>query len=463
MQRLIPYWPYLLYSIVGIATIFGFDGTADSGDSIMHYLISRHAPQHPQFFLDHWAKPVFVILSCAWAQFGMVGMKFFNLTVTLLAARFTQLLADRLGIANSWTIPVFFLFAPLNYIVTFSGLTEPLFSLFLALALWLAVQNRHEWAGVAVSFLPFVRSEGLLMVAVFLCLYIFSARWKAAIATCSGHILFTLAGFLAGKDLLWTITEIPYASANSPYGHGDLLSFPNGMIFVLGIPLLILFLIGFLVLVQHMLSSVDDRNMMFLIGGSFLALFLFHTFAWAFGMFNSMGLRRVMVAVMPSMVVMVLLGFNLLVENRFWKNTSMKRAVKALILTTIVLFPFTENHAAIHWDRSLSLRPDQMLEKKAGELLEKQPAKGHHVHSSPYLSVVLGHDHFDPNVRTSLCSWSLSILRHNDIVVWNNWSDQKCDPMPLERLRSEPRLKQLDSFQTSNAERSFQLVVFRYE
>lgn len=464
MQRLTQYWPYLIYSMVGIATIFGFDGTADSGDSITHYLISRHAPQHPQLFLDHWAKPVFVILSCAWAQFGIVGMKFFNLTVTLLAARFTQLLAQRIGIANDWTIPVFFLFAPLNYVVTFSGLTEPLFSLFLAVALCLAAQDRQEWAAVVVSFLPFVRSEGLLMVAVFLCLFIFLARWKAAIATLSGHMLFTIIGLLAGKDLLWTITEIPYASINSPYGHGDLTSFPAGLVFVLGIPLLILFLFGFLVLVLRLVGASGDKSMMFLIGASFMALFLFHTLAWTFGMFNSMGLKRVMVAVMPSMAIMVLLGFNLLTENRFWKSTTVKRTVKVVILLTIVLFPFTENHAAIHWNRNVSLHPDQLLEQHAGELILKNSTDNQrHLYSSHYLSVVLDLDHFDPNVRTALCSWSFSDMRHDDIVVWNNWTEQHCEPVSLERLQSEPRLKQLGSFQTTTSARSFQLVVFRYE
>src|ERR1035437_8661441 len=54
------------------------NGTCDSGDSLSHFLFSKYAFIHPENFLNHWAKPLFVLLSAPFAQFGFVGIKLFN-------------------------------------------------------------------------------------------------------------------------------------------------------------------------------------------------------------------------------------------------------------------------------------------------------------------------------------------------------------------------------------------------
>ena len=60
-----------------------FDGTGGSGDSIHHYLYAKYATAHPENFFNHWAKPLYVLLACSFAQFGFVGMKIFNALVAL--------------------------------------------------------------------------------------------------------------------------------------------------------------------------------------------------------------------------------------------------------------------------------------------------------------------------------------------------------------------------------------------
>ena len=65
---------FIVLCLVAIFT----NGTGDAGDSVQHYLFSKSAFKHPELFLDHWAKPIFVLLSAPFAQLGFVGMKIFN-------------------------------------------------------------------------------------------------------------------------------------------------------------------------------------------------------------------------------------------------------------------------------------------------------------------------------------------------------------------------------------------------
>ena len=85
-----------LYAGCAVATILFFNGTGDEGDSVHHYLFARYAPLHPALFMDHWAKPLYVLLACPFAQFGFVGAKIFNVLAMMGAMWFTYLTAQAL-------------------------------------------------------------------------------------------------------------------------------------------------------------------------------------------------------------------------------------------------------------------------------------------------------------------------------------------------------------------------------
>ena len=116
--------------LAGLICIFLFNGTADAGDSIYHYLFARYAPTHIELYFDHWAKPVFVLLASPFAQFGFGGMKLFNVMVSVLTTYFTYRSAEKIKIANPLYVLPMMLFATMNFTIMFSGFTEPLFALF---------------------------------------------------------------------------------------------------------------------------------------------------------------------------------------------------------------------------------------------------------------------------------------------------------------------------------------------
>ena len=142
-------------SVVLFSVAILTDGTGDSGDSVTHYLFARYAFIHPTNFIDHWAKPVFVLVASGFAQFGFMGVKLMNVAIAICTAFFIFRIALKLEIKNAILAPVFLFAFPLYTISIFSGLTEPLFGLMLTLSIWLVLNNKLTAGLILISFLPF--------------------------------------------------------------------------------------------------------------------------------------------------------------------------------------------------------------------------------------------------------------------------------------------------------------------
>ena len=452
------------YAIAGIATIVLFDGTGDDGDSIMHYLFARYAPVHPVLFFDHWAKPVFVILSSPFAQFGFSGMKVFNLFVSLLTFYLTYRTARRLGIRNPVAIIIFLVFTPLYYVLTYSGLTEPLFALFLAGSLFLAVHNAGFAAAIVVSFMPFVRSEGLIILGVFGLWFMVSGQWKALLPLLTGHLVFALAGLFVHHDLLWVVSKIPYASIDSKYGNGSLFHFAFQLNYVLGIPLLFLFAVGLFSYVWHWIKKTGKVKIpeAILVLFGFIAFFTAHSLFWYFGLFNSMGLKRVLLGVAPLFAIIILRGFNFLASDFFQQRSWIRMIVGTCILVYIMIFPFTRNPAAINWKREMHLNGGQKMAGAVATYLRDNPAPKDTrlLFNYPYLNIALNVDPFNQATYPGLTPASLREMNLGDQLIWDNWFSVVESGVTLEMVEQTPGLSQVITFKSNEKGRNTRFEIF---
>jgi len=205
------YLVLFIYAILAALTITYCNGTGDSGDSILHYLYAKYAPVQPELYFNHWAKPLYVLLASPFAQFGFVGVKIFNVLVTLLTIFFTLKITQKLEIKNAILVSIIFICSPLYFILTFSGLTEPLFALFISISTYTALNNKFILTCIIISFLPFVRSEGLIILSVFAFYFLVKKEWKMLPLLLFGHIAYSIAGYFIYHDLFWVFTKIPYA------------------------------------------------------------------------------------------------------------------------------------------------------------------------------------------------------------------------------------------------------------
>ena len=192
-------------------------------------------------------------------------------------------------------------------------------------------------------FLPFVRSEGYLIFPLFLAVLIYRKKWKSFPILAFGTAFYTIVGSFHYNDLFWLIHQNPYKGLNyNIYGQGEFLHFINEYDLILGASIGLLFLLGLLSAVflfvqkRKNIYTENDINAFnfeehFLIYGSFLAYFFAHTIFWWKGMGSSLGLIRVMAAVIPCSALICLRGFSLIMLPVF---------VKKNLLSGLLLLPF---------------------------------------------------------------------------------------------------------------------------
>ncbi len=422
MKRII-YYILFAYVIIAIFTIIFFNGTGDAGDSILHYLFAKYAPVHPELFFDQWAKPVFVLLAFPFAHFGFNGIKVFNALLVLLTIFFTYKSAEALNIRNAVLCAVFLVFTPLYYILTFSGLTEPLFAFTVAFILFLSVEHKYIAAGIILSFLPFIRSEGYIIMGVFLFYLIIKKQWRVIPYLLVGSAAYTISGVFFHHDIFWVFKRIPYANMSSPYGSGKIFHFADQLYYIIGLPIYVLFVTGFVSLIAKVSKFRKSPEEIILVFVGFLAFFVAHSLFWYLGIFNSMGLKRVFIGVIPLIAIIALMGFNFATENRFMEaRKKLKLMIQTLFVLYVMIFPFTSNPAAIQWKRDMTLSRDQLMAIEAAQFVkERNRGNGRLFCCHPYLSEVLHIDWFDQNKRMSLSVQDLDHVMPSDLIIWENW------------------------------------------
>ncbi|XOV66038.1 MAG: hypothetical protein ACFHU9_10415 [Fluviicola sp.] len=454
------FWLVLSAYIVSAASIIiCFDGTGDSGDSILHFLFAQSAPNHPELYLNHWAKPVFTLLASPFAQFGFVGMKVFNALVVLFTLFFTYRTAENWNLKRPLFTVLFIACAPLLIRHTFSGLTEPLFAMFIAWGMYLISRNKWLLACLVISFLPFVRSEGLVVITAFGLLLLVRKQWKYIPWLLFGHIAYSIVGWFHFKDILWVFTKIPYASTNSIYGKGDLFHFVDQLPFVIGIPAVLFLAVGISRLVIQLIRGQFHAELHALVLYGFISYFVAHSLFWYLGIFNSMGLNRVLLGVMPFIAIICLVGINSLLI--LIHNKKLKVAFTTLFAVGILSFPVWDNPSAVHWKRDMNLSGEQQVAKKAAQFSKTQEGVGRFLYIPPYVSMVLNIDHFNQEKRGDINPSTIQAVQSGDILIWDNWFSVVDAQVSKEMIEQTGAFRKLRTFYGMQEDRKVIYIVYK--
>lgn len=441
-------------SLIFIAKIF--HGTGDEGDSVMHFLFSKWAFKHPYHFFHHWAKPLYVLITSIPAQLGFFGIQVFNISINAVSIYLTFLVAQKLNIRYAWLASLFLAVFPHQIVYSLSGLTEPLFAFALITLITLWLHGKKFSSILLLSFLPFIRSEGMIVIVVFLIYLICKKDWKFIPLLITGHVIYSIAGVLAyDKSLLWVFTENPYAVGATSYGSGPWDAFINHLRYSTGIILYFIFWAGMLLgAVFSFLKFIIKKKVNFsledflLIYGIFFSVFFFHSFAWYKGWFHSFGLIRVMVGVLPLAAIICAKAldesFKYLPNDKFlmYKITG--------YVFIIVLLNFSIKKYAIVTERDLNLRGDQQCQQEVANYMnefypdyKKLPV----YFTAPYISEVLNVDYFDDAVHPDFKNdFHNNRMRKPCYVVWDDWYAPVESNVSFEAIESNPSLKKIKKF-----------------
>ncbi|MDB0011200.1 hypothetical protein N9E20_00160 [Crocinitomicaceae bacterium] len=305
-------WITLTFSFIWLVVIhFLNEIPLDVGDGIMHLNISQASWSDTELFIHHWGKPLFILLSSTFAQFGMDGMVFFNIIVFVL----TVILGWK--ILSYFSISILFQSAfPLILISVFdytnsvlAGLTEPIFSLFIMLSLWLMISKKWIWFAIIVSLTPFLRSEGQLVIVLGFCTLLLVKEFKSIPFLALGFVLYGILGKYLIDDFWWYFTNNPYEMDNGIYGHGNWYDYLASFKQYIGNVGLILMITGCV----SIFSLVKKKEWMRLqllpllyVSGIFFGIIFIHSYFWANGLSGSLGLTRIATQGMPPFILLAI-------------------------------------------------------------------------------------------------------------------------------------------------------------
>jgi hypothetical protein len=441
------YYSLAIIAIILLVVCFIFEGTGGGGDSVFHFQYAKFAGQHPENFFNHWAKPLYTIFAFPFSQFGFVGIKVFNVLMSLVSAFFTYKILLHFKTANAQFIAIVLYSIILFVNVTISGLTEPFSAALLMVSIYFLVKNKTVLGLFIISFLPFIRSEGLIILGVVFVYLIASKKFKWSPWLISGHVVISVIGSFYYHDLLWVFNKIPYAHMSSVYGIGTWTHFIDQLYFQMGLIEYILFFIGCISMVitlikfKNKLPFINEK--LWLIYGCFFAFFLAHTSFWALGIFNSMGLSRVFVSVMPLMAIIVLDGLNFIETQTLLINKKLGVGLKYIFIILLVVFPFLKTPASYKIPDDFELEASQVLIKNSvvPYINSYKPNK---ILIMADISVPLfkNLDPFDKSkVRMMHDVKEFNSIDTNSIVVWDTWLSVMEFGLTLEKFNHCNNLK----------------------
>jgi hypothetical protein len=194
------------------------------------------------------------------------------------------------------------------------------------IATWLIITKRWIWFAVLLSFTPFMRSEGQVVIVLAIFVLMFYRQYKSIPFLLTGFLIYSFIGLSAFDDFWWYFTKSPYQLDNDIYGHGPwnhyLTSYKN----YLGNIGLIIFILGSIrltYLFYHKIWKEIQFPLVFLIYGVYFSVIILHSYFWAYGLNGSCGLTRIATHALPSFLLinLVYLGrVPLLPSAKFLSN-----------------------------------------------------------------------------------------------------------------------------------------------
>jgi hypothetical protein len=451
LEKRLTYIGIALFFAVMCIVVFTANGTGDDGDSIAHFMYSRDAFLYPKYLFNHWAKPLYVLISASFAQFGWVGIKLMNLTFLTISLVFTYQLARRWQISNAWLAPFFIITQHRVLSHTLSGLTEPMFGFALVWCVWLYDRQKYFWATLMASFLPFVRSEGLIIMCVLLVFLMVKKQWKLLPVLSIGHIVYAFAGYGQHKSLLWIFNTMSYATLDHVYGVGKWYHFIVEMPWVTGGFVYAILIIGLLDGLRRLVLFLQGKgtfmtNELWLVYGIFMAYFIAHSLFWMFGIFASEGLMRVMLCVAPMMGIICLRGANLVTDALIRFFPKVKLVYLQLVIVAIAFKVLDMN---LDWKTDFNLHPSQMMQLAAAEKYRDKVLKDNYALYSEamYIDMVFGINPFDdPRHRSFHQIMKHEPVPEKSLLIWDPIFAGWMYKVPFELIKDDKRFQLIDSF-----------------
>lgn len=400
--------------------LYRSEGFIGDADSVTHYRFSRYSWQFPAFLLDHWAKPVFTLLSSPFAQFGHAGVSIFNLLGGIGSAWLVWLSAKKLGYPNRLLLPFLVFFTPIYTVFVISGQVEVLFGLFIMATVWLCLDKKYLWAAIVISFSHLVRTEGIIIIPIIGLFFLVKKQYRHIPWLLTGTIVYSIIGYFHFGDFFWLITQMPYAGKAEIYGTGSLWYYFDVWPKIFGVVNYLLIPLGILAILFDLLRKRESRHLdeaiLFIL--PFVLYFMAHVVMWYTGIGRSLGMYRYMVSIVPVGALLSLRGLNtiMLMLDKLTRSRITGKVAGLLIMVLFVITPFQV------WRIPQKLDGMNIVMKKAADFMISENLNQNKLYySDPAFEMFLDLNPFDETksrFRLPDSSKPHHEVKPGEIVVW---------------------------------------------
>ncbi|WP_159519129.1 hypothetical protein [Sunxiuqinia indica] len=441
---------YIFFSALVLLQVFFIlfnTGTYGGADNITHFQTARYSINHPKLLLDLWGKPIYTTLLTPFTILGFKVAKGFNLIVAILSLMivYKYTISKGFSVIPSVFVLILTAFAPVYFLLMNSCLTEILFSFILVSSVYLFYKNQYLLSVVLISFIPFVRTEGYVLFPVFAVAIILRRQFKPILFLFTGTVLYSFIGFLVFDDPFWLINKMPYSMGDSIYGSGSLFHFVKSSHFIFGIPFLLFLVTGLFVWTIEIFRSrsFNPVNISFyiVVVGSWLGYFAAHSYVWWKGTGGSLGLTRVIGAIIPVAAITCVEGIGFLDRNL--KSKRLYNSILIVFGGLQIFLLFTQNRVLIKAD------PTEQLIMKCADYIRFNHEKKKFFYFNPVLTHELNIDPYDINQ----CNWGVgdkqqpsNSMNWGDLLVWDAHFGPNEGGVQLETLEIDPNLQKIKSF-----------------
>ncbi len=432
----------LIILVAGVYVITKTYNSFGGADNIAHYFAAHYGWKYPKLLFDHWSKPVFTILSSPFAQFGINGIRVYNLILGLAGGFLAYKTASILGLKSSISALIFTILSPIYFILMFTSLTEISFAFFLILGVYLFFKDKILWSSIIISFLPIIRTEGIILLPLFALAYGLKKSYLSIPLLSFGFLLISILGYPFHNDFLWLITEIPYGQ-DSIYGSGSWLHFINNTKNIQGFIVFSLFIISLIITLRRYIKKgifkfENEFYILLLVFAPFILYYAAHSFVWAMGKGGSLGLIRVIGAVIPLSAVGAAIAFDII--YLFFKKYN--KYISYILIAIISVVMYYQCTHIYKWGFSPT-KEDKLMQKTADYINNNELNKNHIVYYDVNVIFKLGRDPYD-NSKTS---WMIANRQHpsmpfpnSTIIVWDSHFGNNEGQMPLKNLTNDKNL-----------------------
>jgi len=414
-------------------------------DNFTHFQISKYAFQYPGLFLDLWGKPLYTALSAPFAQFGIKGAQLFNIIIGTFSLYLTFLTSKQFFKKGAVFSLILAAFSPLYFILFPTCLTEILFSFVLILSVYLYLKKKLILSAIILSFIPFVRTEGYILIPVFTVALILNRRFKTIPFLFFGTVIYSIIGFFVFNDLFWLVNKFPYPTGESVYGSGNLWHFVEKSYYIFGIPMLLILVFSLFIWMAKIIKKFSFRNQSFiyfiLMTGSFLGYFLAHSYVWWKGMGGSLGLIRVMGSIIPLASVICIFGIQFVYE----KYT--KKFIPNMLFSILIA---AQAYSVFSYHK-LPLKADTItiLIQDASEFLKEKKPTNKVYYFNPQFAFYMNLNPYEQ----SKSNWGVgdklkpsNSMSFGDILIWDAHFGPNEGGVSLKTLENDEHLHKLKSF-----------------